>query len=151
MGYEMESAAGNGKSSPGQGAYALAGENEKENRLGEVQRDLSADPNTFPALPAQASPSPRPAQSPPPLWVRRLWLIIYVAFCVELGMLLIVLPWKSVWHTNILLADHPVLRTIFHNYFLRGLVTGLGIIDVWLGVSEAVHYREKKPPHVSDP
>jgi hypothetical protein len=26
---------------------------------------------------------------------------------------------------------------------VRGIVTGLGILDLWLGISEAVHYREK--------
>jgi hypothetical protein len=80
------------------------------------------------------------------VWVQRLWLVIYVVFCIELGMLLIVLPWKAVWHTNALLANHSTLRVFFQNYFLRGLVTGLGVVDIWLGVSEAVHYRERKPP-----
>jgi hypothetical protein len=36
------------------------------------------------------------------------------------------------------------LRVFFHSYFVRGLVTGLGLVDLWLGISEAVQYREKK-------
>jgi hypothetical protein len=142
----MESTASSGKPGPRPSAVACGAGNEEDNRLGEVQRDLSADPNTLPVLPAEGAATGVPAQPCPPAWVQRLWLVIYVAFCIELGMLLIVLPWKSVWHSNVLLADYPALRTLFQNYFLRGLVTGLGIIDVWLGVSEAVHYREKKSP-----
>jgi len=142
---EMESTASSGKAGPRQSAVACGAGNEKDNRLGEGQRDLSADPNALPVLPAEGVVMGVPSKPSPPAWVRRLWLVIYVAFCLELGMLLIVLPWKSVWHSNVLLADYPALRALFQNYFLRGLVTGLGIIDVWLGVSEAVHYREKKP------
>jgi hypothetical protein len=26
--------------------------------------------------------------------------------------------------------------------FVRGLVSGLGLVDIWMGVAEAVRYRE---------
>jgi hypothetical protein len=28
---------------------------------------------------------------------------------------------------------------------MRGLVSGLGLLDIWIGVSEAVHYRDHRP------
>jgi hypothetical protein len=28
--------------------------------------------------------------------------------------------------------------------WVRGLVTGMGLIDIWIGVSELLHYRDYK-------
>jgi hypothetical protein len=78
-----------------------------------------------------------------PRWLRRLSLVIYVAFCIEVGMLLIVLPWTQVWTENSLLLSRPELKAFLQLGFVRGAVTGFGILDLWLGISEAVHYREK--------
>jgi hypothetical protein len=80
-----------------------------------------------------------------PLWTKRLSMLLSVTFSVELGLLLAVLPWFRVWTDNSFLVSHPAVRQIFENNFLRGAVTGLGLVDVWLGVSEAVHYRDNKP------
>jgi hypothetical protein len=55
-----------------------------------------------------------------------------------------VAPWRQVWTNNSLLIDYPALQRILLNYFLRGIVTGLGIVDLGLGITAAVHYRERK-------
>jgi hypothetical protein len=81
---------------------------------------------------------------PPAVWLQRVWLVIYVGFCIELGLWLMVAPWRQVWTNNNLLMDYPAVRHILMNYFIRGIVTGLGIIDLGLGISAAVNYREKK-------
>jgi hypothetical protein len=28
--------------------------------------------------------------------------------------------------------------------FVRGVCTGLGVLDIWIGFSEAIHYHEDK-------
>ena len=76
------------------------------------------------------------------VWLHRLSLIIFVIFCIELGMLLTVLPWTRVWTDNSLLASHPSWRAFVQDDFVRGVVTGLGLVDIWIGIWEAVHYRE---------
>lgn len=70
-------------------------------------------------------------------------MVILVLFCIELGLALTVLPWLSVWTENSLLAGLPQLKAFLGNYFVRGAFTGLGIIDIWIGVWEAVHYRDR--------
>jgi len=123
----------------------------------EVQPRLSADPK-IPSPPesldvsdAGAIGSPgRPVLvqpdecSPEPLWARRLKLVIYVLFCIELGMLLAMLPWTRIWTENSLLLPHPALRQFAQQDFVRGAVTGLGLVDIWLGIREAVNYRENR-------
>jgi len=88
------------------------------------------------------SGAPAPAPDTPPLWLRRLSLITFVMFCVWIGMLLLALPWTRIWTENSLLTGSPALRSFTQNAALRGLVSGLGFLDIWLGIWEALNYRE---------
>jgi len=76
------------------------------------------------------------------IWSHRLSLVVLVVFCIELGMLLAILPWTTVWNQNSFLASYPGLRAFAQNNFVRGLATGLGLVDIWIGIWEAVHYRD---------
>ena len=76
------------------------------------------------------------------LWIQRLKLGIDVVFFIELGMILLVLPWTPVWTQNSLLTGYPTLKMIADHGFLRGSVSGLGLINIWIGISDAVRYRE---------
>lgn len=76
-------------------------------------------------------------------WTQRIFLVIFVIFCIELGMLLVVLPWLPVWTSNGLLARFPGLRELAAHNFVRGAMSGMGLLDIWIGIWEAVHYREK--------
>lgn len=86
---------------------------------------------------AVAQPVPRYV-----IWSHRLSLVVLVVFCIELGILLAILPWTPVWNQNNFLVAYPALRAVFQNNFIRGLATGLGLIDIWIGIWEAVHYRD---------
>ena len=59
-------------------------------------------------------------------------------------MLLIVLPWTLAWTQNSLILHYPNLRDFLGLNFVRGLASGLGIVDIWVGIWEAVHYRESE-------
>jgi hypothetical protein len=77
------------------------------------------------------------------VWARRLMLIIFVVFCMEVGIMLAVLPWKQIWTTNPLVLRYPGLRAFLGNNFVRGIFSGLGLVDLWIGIWEAVHYSEE--------
>ena len=68
--------------------------------------------------------------------MNRLLAVAFILFCFEIGLFLIFLPWSSLWESNALLAYSISLRTFFLNNFVRGAVSGLGLIDVALGLSE---------------
>lgn len=78
------------------------------------------------------------------VWLHRLSLVIFVIFCIELGMLLAVLPWTPVWSNNGLVADSHMLKSLLQGNFIRGLVTGCGLVDIWIGIWQAVHYKDPK-------
>jgi len=98
---------------------------------------------------ATRSPASASAPAPPPvastgLWLMRTWVVIRVAFFIELGMVLVVLPWTRGWTENHLLLAYPQVRFLLQNNFVRGLISGLGFLDMGFGISEAVRYKE--PP-----
>ena len=76
------------------------------------------------------------------IWLQRLKLTIEVIFFIELGMLLVVLPWTQLWSDNSMLVMHPAAQAVVNHGFVRGALTGLGLINIWIGVWDAVHYHE---------
>ena len=90
----------------------------------------------------------RPASDPPEnagwrhLWLRRAQALLFVTICATFGVLLLILPWSDKWTDNSLLLGHPGLRELISSGFVRGLTSGVGILDLWLGFWEAIHYRE---------
>lgn len=80
------------------------------------------------------------------VWLHRLLVLMFVFVCAAAGVLLVVLPWTPQWTDNRLLLRYPDLRTVVSNGFFRGLCSGLGLLDIWIGFSEAIHYHEDKLP-----
>lgn len=92
------------------------------------------------------TPGPQPVdvREEMPLWMRRLFLVIYVLFCIEVGGVLFFLPWMPLWLNNNLLAHWPTLRHVLSYGFVRGAISGLGLLDIWFGLAEAINYRERR-------
>jgi len=110
----------------------------------------------FSSVPERApDPTPRPAglldapdqpANPDPsageLWMHRISVFLFVLISAVAGVLLIILPWTPEWTDNYLLLSFPALRDIVANGFFRGICSGLGLLDIWIGFWEALHYHE---------
>jgi len=83
-----------------------------------------------------------PIRSGVQLWWHRISVLLFVFFCAVLGVVLVVFPWRDEWTSNIILTNYPALQDFVANGFVRGLCTGLGLVDIWIGFWEAVHYHE---------
>ena len=92
------------------------------------------------------SPPPQPVEKEAelPVWLQRTFVVVYVLFCIELGLTLIVLPWTRFWFYEGTLDNWPAIRGLLHHGFIRGAISGLGLLDIWLGVMEAVVYRDRR-------
>lgn len=62
--------------------------------------------------------------------------MVYVALFLEVGLLLIVLPWSTFWERNYFVYAWPALRPVLMNHFVRGAVTGLGFVNLFAGFAE---------------
>jgi hypothetical protein len=75
--------------------------------------------------------------------MNRLLRIVYIVFCLEMGVFLFIFPWISLWSRNYFVGHYPLFAAIIHNYFLRGAVSGLGLADVWLAMFEVWRFRSE--------
>ena len=62
--------------------------------------------------------------------------LLYVAFFLEVGLLLVVLPWSGFWERNYFAMTWPALRELLTNNFVRGAVTGLGLVNLYAGFAD---------------
>jgi len=76
------------------------------------------------------------------IWILRIRALLFVTLCATFGVLLLILPWTPKWTDNPLLLNFPSLRDLVSSGFVRGMASGLGVLDLWLGFWEAIHYHE---------
>lgn len=113
---------------------------------------LTADPKTVSTLPTFQEDAPPRTDALPEspvgkaarlqIWLSRIRALLFVTVCATFGVLLVILPWTHQWTDNSLLLSAPGLRSFIANGFVRGLASGLGMLDLWLGFWEAIHYHE---------
>lgn len=113
------------------------------------------------SAPRDVPPTPPPARNPASLldpagqaadrkakgaqlWMHRISVFLFVLISAVAGVLLIILPWTPEWTDNYLLLSFPALRSVISNGFFRGICSGLGLLDIWIGFWEALHYREQQ-------
>ena len=105
--------------------------------------ELKSPTEAIPIVPVPVSVS-RPSPSVARLWLRRIGVLLFVFLCATLGVMLMILPWRPEWSDNPLLLPYPALRAVVASGFARGLSTGLGVLNVWIGFWEAIQYREEE-------
>ncbi len=67
-----------------------------------------------------------------------LWLA-----CMQCGVLLFFLPWSRYWERNFFLDRFPALLPYLLNPYLRGAVTGLGLLDVGIAAGMLLRSRNR--------
>jgi hypothetical protein len=75
----------------------------------------------------------------------------FIVFCFAIGAFLIVIPWHPLWEKNFLLHYLPAARGLVLTRFFRGAVSGLGAVDLALGLAECARMikasRNRGVPH----
>ncbi len=74
------------------------------------------------------------------LW-RRIQTILFIVFCLEMGLVLVLFPWSSLWDRNYFFSLAPQWTVVFSSSYVRGAVSGVGLINVWIALSEAWRLR----------
>lgn len=68
-------------------------------------------------------------------WLSRL---LFVLFYLEVGFALLVVPWSMFWDRNYFAQTLPAVGSIITNDFVRGAVSGLGLVNIGVGIAELV-------------
>ena len=64
--------------------------------------------------------------------------LVLIAFFLEVGFVLAVVPWSRYWEQNYLAESIPLLHELAANNFVRGAVTGLGLVNIGAGLAELI-------------
>lgn len=62
--------------------------------------------------------------------------LLYAAYFLEAGLLLVVVPWTAFWDRNYLFDLVPAMRPLILSSYARGAVSGLGLLNIALGLAE---------------
>lgn len=93
-----------------------------------------------------AGPEPDSDEHAPriPRWLERMELVLRVMLRMYIGLAICYAPWSPVfWDQNPLFLQFPTVGAIAANGAVRGLVSGLGLLNLWIAFQDAIHYREQ--------
>jgi len=65
-----------------------------------------------------------------PIMLIRILRVVLLLLWLELGLMLILVPWSEVWDVNYFLYQYPALAIFVKNPYLRGMISGLGVMNV---------------------
>jgi len=74
--------------------------------------------------------------------MNRLLRVVLALLCFELGAILVLVPWFPFWERNFFLDRFPQLIPVLLNSYLRGVISGLGLLDIWIA---ATLLRPRRP------
>lgn len=80
----------------------------------------------------------------------KLTLVFFILICFEIGILLVLLPWVQdpAWDDNYLLvviADKmnlPIVADVLRSGYARGAVSGIGLLNILMGIWEIVNFKK---------
>jgi hypothetical protein len=62
--------------------------------------------------------------------------LLLIAFFLEVGFVLILVPWSPFWDRNYFAQHLPVVEAVITNDFVRGAISGLGVLNLLMGIGE---------------
>lgn len=74
-------------------------------------------------------------------WFHKLGAIVYVFFCFEIGVFLILFPWLELWDQNYFSSLGPAWSNLWNSPYFRGAVSGLGVVDIGISFAEMFRLR----------
>lgn len=91
--------------------------------------------------PLEEAPAPASNRNAAPGWFQRFSSILFIIFCFELGLFLVIYPWTDAWTENYLSLAAPATleagwRLVWNNSYLRGAVSGVGLANIWIALTE---------------
>ena len=75
--------------------------------------------------------------------------LLLTAFFLETGAVLVLAPWSEFWDRNYFAQALPFVHALMINNFVRGAVSGLGLVNMAAAVAEMhAFFTERRVEHV---
>ena len=70
--------------------------------------------------------------------------LFFALYCIEAGLFFTVVPWTRLWTMNPWLHQNLTVGLWVDNPFVRGFVSGFGVIHIILGLRDIVQMRRAR-------
>ena len=78
-----------------------------------------------------------------PRWLVRLELFLRVMLRMYIGIAVCYAPWShAFWDQNPVFVQFPTLSIYAANGAVRGIISGLGLLNLWFAIQDALRHRE---------
>lgn len=64
--------------------------------------------------------------------------LFFAVYCIEAGVFFIIVPWTRIWTFHPLLHRSIEMAAWADNPFVRGFISGVGVVHLLIGVRELV-------------
>jgi len=96
-------------------------------------------------VPGDAPQPVRPAPLRIPPWLERIELLLRVMLRMYIGLAVCYAPWSRVfWDQNPLFLQFPMLGGLAASGAVRGIISGLGLLNLWVALQDILGRREMR-------
>jgi hypothetical protein len=78
-------------------------------------------------------------------WYHKVSAVLFIVFCLEVGLFLLIFPWTDKWDDNLfatfLSSSISRWSQVWQSAYLRGAVSGVGVVDLYICFSEIFRLR----------
>lgn len=85
-----------------------------------------------------------PVEPPRIPWYHKLFVLLFVIVCFEVGVFLVVFPWMDYWNNNSIAGLAPWVRNVWVNPYFRGALSGLGLLNIYISLAEVFRLRRPR-------
>ena len=74
-------------------------------------------------------------------WYHKAGALLYIFFCFEIGVFLLLYPWSPWWGESFFSGLIPAWYEWWNSPYFRGAISGLGVIDIGISFTELFRLR----------
>jgi hypothetical protein len=74
-------------------------------------------------------------------WYHKTGALLMTIFCMAVGIFLVIYPWTESWDRNYFAAVVPEWHEYWENLYVRGAVSGLGVVNFYISLAEVLRLR----------
>jgi hypothetical protein len=92
------------------------------------------------------APTPSAEQQRIPRWLQQAERFLRVIVRIYIGLVVCLVPWfPPLWDANPLFAGSPTVESFITQGAVRGLVSGLGLLNLWLALRDVLQGPDDLP------
>jgi hypothetical protein len=87
-----------------------------------------------------------PERAPVYQWYHKMSAVVFITFCLEIGLFLLIFPWTDYWPSNYFSTAIPAWSAYWDNLYIRGAISGLGVVNLYISFLEIFRLRRFARP-----